>query len=545
MRLMNVSKNKLSAQCTTKRVPQNSTPYAPWLLIPTALAVLFLLVPMIAIFLRTPWTDFFSLISSEESLDALWLSLRTCFVTVAITFFFGLPFSFVLAYSQRPLITRILRVFVLLPMVLPPVVAGLALLLTWGRMGLIGKYLDVFGFSVGFSTLAVIFAQVFVSMPFFVISLEAAIRAQGQTFFTVARRLGASRTRSFFTVALPMMVPATLSSLALSFSRALGEFGATITFAGSLQGVTRTMPLQIYLQREADTDQALALAVVLIALAILMLGLANTLLADKHAKQSAPTDRTTKNRRDNGENLSAYGRRYQTVSTDNAVPVAGTKIAARPPESLAPATSPGIHISAEVAERAVRIDTHIKGGVVTAVMGSNGAGKSTMLELIAGTLQASSGGVSFEPNLAHPRIVLLEQKPLLFPHLSVVQNVAFGLRARHVPREKARERALAELDLVDMVEFADCPSNALSGGQAQRVAIARAMAISPDLVLLDEPFAGLDEDAASLVRTQLKTRLQAGSVTALLVTHDLLDAQYLAQEIILMRYGRVVERRLV
>ncbi len=210
---------------------------------------------------------------SQEATDALWLSLRTCLVSTAIATILGVPLAVVLARS-RNWWSKLLRVIVLLPMVLPPVVAGLALLLTWGRQGLIGRYLELGGISISFSTLAVIFAQVFVSMPFLVMSFESAVQTNGNAYEDTARSLGAARSYTFFHVTLPILSPSLVSSIALAFSRALGEFGATITFAGSLQAVTRTMPLQIYLQREMDTDQALALAVVLIGLATLMLAIA-------------------------------------------------------------------------------------------------------------------------------------------------------------------------------------------------------------------------------------------------------------------------------
>ena len=164
-------------------------------------------------------------------------------------------------------------------MMLPPVVAGLALLMTWGRNGMIGHSLSIMGIEIGFTTLAVIMAQSFVAMPFLVTSLEGAIRSRGYAYERAAAALGASKTRIFFQVSLPMMLPALVSGIAMSFSRALGEFGATITFAGSLQGVTRTMPLAIYLQRESKTEEALALAVVLIVLAILVMLAANALAA--------------------------------------------------------------------------------------------------------------------------------------------------------------------------------------------------------------------------------------------------------------------------
>ncbi|MDU1522217.1 MAG: ABC transporter permease, partial [Actinomyces sp.] len=251
--------------------------YAPWLTAPGILAALFLVFPLLTIFVQTPWTDFGRFISTDISQDALWLSLKTCGVSVALCVCLGVPLAFVLANLPDVWWTRLLRTIVTLPMMLPPVVAGLALLLTWGRRGLLGQHLSVIGIEIGFTSIAVVMAQTFVAMPFLISSLEGAIRTRGNEYDEAARALGASRTRTFFHVTLPVMFPSILSAAAMSFSRALGEFGATITFAGSLQGTTQTMPLAIYLQRQSSTEEALALSVVLLTMAIVILFGANLL----------------------------------------------------------------------------------------------------------------------------------------------------------------------------------------------------------------------------------------------------------------------------
>src|SRR5690606_33270784 len=155
-----------------------------------------------------------------------------------------------------------------------PVVAGIALLYTFGRRGLFGQTFEAFGVQIAFSTTAVIMAQTFVAMPFLVVSLEGALRSMGQRYEAVAATLGARPTTVLRRVTLPMVLPAVASGAVLSFARALGEFGATITFAGSLQGTTRTLPLEIYLQREVDADSAIALSLLLVVVAALVIGLA-------------------------------------------------------------------------------------------------------------------------------------------------------------------------------------------------------------------------------------------------------------------------------
>jgi len=242
-----------------------------WLHVPAALGALFVLLPLTAIALRVDWADFGSLVGSDSSQAALWLSLRTSAASTVLCILLGTPMAAVLARSSfRGL--GIVRALVLLPLVLPPVVGGIALLYTFGRRGLLGHSLDVLGVQVAFSTTAVVLAQTFVALPFLVISLEGALRSAGRGHEVVAASLGAGPTTVFRRVTLPMVLPGLLSGAVLAFARSLGEFGATITFAGSLEGVTRTLPLEIYLQRETDPDAAVALSLLLVVVAVVVIG---------------------------------------------------------------------------------------------------------------------------------------------------------------------------------------------------------------------------------------------------------------------------------
>ena len=174
--------------------------------------------------------------------------------------------ALVLARTAFPGLS-VLRALVLLPLVLPPVVGGIALLYTFGRLGLLGEHLEGWGISIAFSTSAVVLAQTFVSLPFLVVSLEGALRTSGREYETVAATLGARPTTVLRRVTIPLVLPGLVSGAVLAFARALGEFGATLTFAGSLEGKTRTLPLEIYLQRETDADAAVALSLLLIVVA--------------------------------------------------------------------------------------------------------------------------------------------------------------------------------------------------------------------------------------------------------------------------------------
>lgn len=232
-----------------------------------------MLLPLLAIVLRVDWTNFLGLITSESSTAALLLSLRTSATSTLLCILLGVPMAVVLARADFPG-QRLVRSLVLLPLVLPPVVGGIALLYTFGRKGLLGETFSVLGLQIAYSTTAVVLAQSFVALPFLVVSLEGALRTAGHRYEVVAASLGARPTTVFRRVTLPLVLPGLVSGAVLAFARSLGEFGATITFAGSLQGVTRTLPLEIYLQRETDADAALALSLVLVVVAVLVIGIA-------------------------------------------------------------------------------------------------------------------------------------------------------------------------------------------------------------------------------------------------------------------------------
>jgi molybdate transport system permease protein len=238
-----------------------------------ALGAGFVLLPLAAMTTRVDWLRFGELITSESSVAAFWLSLKTSGAATLVCLILGVPMALVLARTRFPG-QGFVRALVLLPLVLPPVVGGIALLYTFGRRGLLGQTLEVMGLQIAFSTVAVVIAQTFVALPFLVVSLEGSLRTLGQRHEIVAATLGARPTTILGRVTLPLALPGLLSGAVLSFARALGEFGATLTFAGSLQGVTRTLPLEIYLQREVDADAAVALSLVLVAIALAVIGLA-------------------------------------------------------------------------------------------------------------------------------------------------------------------------------------------------------------------------------------------------------------------------------
>lgn len=240
-----------------------------WVYLPAAAAVVVVLVPLAAMAAQVEWPRFGSLVSSDSSRAALLLSLRTAGVSTLACLVLGVPLALVLA-RLRGRLYAVLRALILLPLVLPPVVGGLALLYAFGRLGLLGQYLEAAGIRIAFTTTAVVLAQTFVSLPFLVIALEGAARTAGTGYDTVAATLGARPSRVWWRITLPLIAPGLIAGAVLAFARALGEFGATLTFAGSRQGVTRTLPLEIYLQREGDPQAAVALSVLLLIVAVLI-----------------------------------------------------------------------------------------------------------------------------------------------------------------------------------------------------------------------------------------------------------------------------------
>ncbi|WP_448811416.1 ABC transporter permease [Agromyces bauzanensis] len=237
-----------------------------------ALAVLAL--PLVALVVRAPWADLPELLARSSVLEALTLSLGTATVATAACLALGVPLAALLAHAAAwPTVPRrLLRSAVTVPLVLPPVVGGIALLLLLGRRGLIGSLLEeAFGITIPFTTAAVVLAQVFVSLPFLVFAVEGALRSADRRTELAAATLGASRWQVFRHVTLPLVAPGVAAGAVLCFTRALGEFGATITFAGSLPGVTRTLPIASYLAMQTDPDEAVALALLLLAVSVVVL----------------------------------------------------------------------------------------------------------------------------------------------------------------------------------------------------------------------------------------------------------------------------------
>ena len=229
------------------------------------------MLPLAGLLIRAPWSTLPQRLTEPGILAALRLSLLTASLATLVCLLFGVPLAWLLARTTFPG-RRLVRALVTVPLVLPPVVGGVALLLVFGRRGLVGGWLDTtFGFTLPFTTAGVVVAEAFVAMPFLVISVEGALRGADARYEEAAATLGASRWTAFRRVTLPLIGPGVAAGAVLCWARALGEFGATITFAGSFPGVTRTLPIASYLAMNSDPDTAIALALVLLAVSAIVL----------------------------------------------------------------------------------------------------------------------------------------------------------------------------------------------------------------------------------------------------------------------------------
>ena len=490
-----------------------------------ALALCFLVLPLAFMLGRVNWATLGATLATDEASAALALSLRTCVMALGVDLLLGVPAALLLSRPWHGV--RAARILVALPLSLPPVVAGIALLAAFGRRSTLGALLSGAGLDIAFTTTAVVIAQVFVSLPFLIVTLESALRSREQGLDEMASSLGASPSRVFWQITLPTVLPGLGRGAALALARCLGEFGATLTFAGSMQGVTRTMPLQIYLARESDADLALALGVVLLGVAAAVVALTET-----------PWGR-----------LASFLRstRPGRASADSSAR------SSEAPAALARQAGEGVavRVAGTVVARGWDVDAELRPGLVTAVVGHNGAGKSTLAQVIAGTLRVDSGTVSIGERVVDDAatfvparrrgVALVSQAPRIFIHMSVLANVAFPLRVRGVGRAEARADALEQLRAVGIADLANKRASDLSGGQAARVAIARALVFRPEVLILDEPTAALDVEATAQVSTVLRERLAGTGITTLLVSHDIAEVLSLASHMIVMGEGRVVE----
>ncbi|MGW7081960.1 ABC transporter permease [Streptomyces sp. NPDC054871] len=518
------------------------TPIA--LAIPALLAIAFLTLPLLGILVRTEWGELGAHLTTEGTTEALQLSLVVSFWALGLSLLLGVPLAWLLARVDFPG-KAVVRSLVLLPMVLPPTVGGVALLLAFGRRGLLGPWLeDTFGITLPFQTSGAVIAATFVAMPFLVISLEGALGGLRPRYEETAASLGASPVRVFCTVTLPMVAPGLIAGAALTWARALGEFGATITFAGNLPGTTQTLPLQVYLLLQDSPEAATSVSLLLLAIAMAVL------VALRGRWMSAPGGRNQ------GRPVRAERLPDETVSPALPESAAGAYGAG---ESAAGEYGAGKYGAAEPAPSSERWSLHAdvtgfnqltldaEPGTTIAVVGPNGAGKTTLLRALLGLTPRAHAELRLgdtdvtrlPPHRRH--VAWVPQDGALFPHMSALANTAYGPRALGVPRAEARRRAQEWLDRLGVGHLAHRRPAQLSGGQAQRVALARALAARPRLLLLDEPLAALDQTTRAHVRHTLRTHLDTFGGVCLIVTHDPVEAVSLADRVLVLDQGLALQ----
>ncbi len=523
------------------------------LAVPALLATGFLLVPLLGILARTEWGALGSHLGSEGVTEAVRLSLLVSFGALALSLLLGVPLAWLLARVDFPG-KALVRSLVLLPMVLPPTVGGVALLLGFGRRGLLGPWLeDSFGVVLPFHTSGAVVAATFVSMPFLVISLEGTLAGLRPAYEETAASLGAGPLRVFGTVTLPLVAPGLAAGAALTWARALGEFGATITFAGNLPESTQTLPLQVYLLLQNEPEAATSVSLLLLAIAMAVLvGLRGRWTGTGGSSRGNVRRRLP-------------GRRNEPApeGPQEAPPVAPAPGSTTPPGTGAPGSGvPGARVPGDLPGPGVRggnwpLHARVTGfteltleaapGTTVAVVGPNGAGKTTLLRALLGLTPRARAELALGDSEVgslppHRRgVAWVPQDGALFPHLTALSNTAYGLRAQGAGRAEARHQAQEWLSRLGVGHLAHRRPGQLSGGQAGRVALARALAARPRLLLLDEPLAALDQTTRARVRHTLRGHLSGFGGVCMLVTHDPVEAVSLADRVLVLEDGRALQ----
>jgi molybdate transport system permease protein len=459
-------------------------------------------------------------------LSPLWISLKTSAAATLLTFVLGLAAARAVA-GWRSRARGLLDGILTLPLVLPPTVAGFFLLLIFGRASAIGRALEAIGMQVVFSWPATVIAATVVAFPLMYRTALGAFEQVSPNLLGAARTLGAGEWRTFRRVLVPLAWPGIMAGTVLAFARALGEFGATLMLAGNIPGRTQTMPVAIFFAAEAGDMRRAVLWVVFTAAMSLA-----SIAALHYWATPARAPRTW----DVPDVTQAHG--LPAVAAAGGVP-SGSAAVRVPLEVDITRRYPAFDLSVRFSNRARTLG----------LLGASGSGKSLTLAAIAGletpdagivvldgrVLYDSKTGVNLRP--AARRIGLVFQDYALFPHLSVRENIAFGLHGLPDGERARRVAEYAQLARIDALLDRYPPQ--LSGGQRQRVALARALAMRPDALLLDEPFSGLDPHLRRSMEEDLRAVLAGYSGAIVLVTHDRSEAYRMCDELVVLSEGAV------
>ena len=454
------------------------------------------------------------------------ISAATTLAATVATFFLGM-FAARLMYGTRGSLRAWVDGILTLPLVLPPTVVGFFLLVIFGRRSPVGQTLEHIGVTIVFSWPATVIAATVVAFPLMYRTTLAAFDQVNPTLLQAARTLGAGEWLVFRRVLLPLATPGVVAGTVLAFARALGEFGATLMLAGNIPGRTQTMPIAIFSAAESgDMHTALLWVGIIVALSLAIIRMLN------------------------------LGRKNRPQSPNEPPPALTQKPAAALPRSASPeisATSPSLDVQAERKFESFTLRVSLNAGKgAVGLLGPSGAGKSMTLRMISGLSTPDRGRITLNGRVlfdsetgqnlraSERKVGVVFQDYALFPHLSVAENIAFAVHS--VPKADRKRRVQQQLASMHIAELANRYPREISGGQRQRVAIARCMAMQPDCLLLDEPFAALDPHLRRQTEEQLRETLADFDGVVIFVTHDMEEAFRFCSELLVLNHGSVIAR---
>jgi len=454
------------------------------------------------------------------------ISLATTCAATAATFFLGLMAARIM-YGMHGSLRAWIDGILTLPLVLPPTVVGFFLLLIFGRRSFIGHALEQIGVMIAFSWPATVIAATVVAFPLMYRTTLGAFEQVNPTYLQAARTLGATEWAVFRKVLMPIAAPGVIAGTVLAFARALGEFGATLMLAGNIPGRTQTMPIAIFSSVEGGDMQGALLWVILIV--VLSLAIIRLLNLEKKARPVP----------------------HPSIAPSSEAVLPPIPVQMHQWNESAP--RPALEIDIDKALQNFKLHVTFGSGKGTVgLLGASGSGKSMTLRMIAGVSTPDRGRIVLNGRVlfdsktkcnmtaASRRIGVVFQDYALFPHLTVAANVGFGLSA--LPAAERHIRVARQLESLHISELSNRFPKEISGGQRQRVAIARCMAIEPDALLLDEPFAALDPHLRRQTEEQLRETLSDFNGAVVFVTHDMEEAFRFCTDLLVLDSGRVIAR---